>query len=169
MKCLLEPFCLVLLIVFHENQCIGLFLWKSLCPSFPTVHIFMFHTSQLNFCTYYQFQTVIIEFWPPFADQRLIHVTSEVRNFKSTETVIFWNVTHCSLVSTYCHFRGTCSLHLQYKRRQQVPLKHWYLFIYDVIDVTLFKMENFRFMQSSLTRGTLIFPDYFSVKYSKLN
>lgn len=26
MKCLLEQFCLVLLIVFDENQCVGLFL-----------------------------------------------------------------------------------------------------------------------------------------------
>lgn len=104
-----------------------------------------------------------------FADQRLIHVIFEVLNFESIETVIFWNVTHCSLVPKYWHFRATCFLHLQYKRRQQVPLKHCYLFIYHIIDVTLFKMENLRFIQSSLTRGTLIFPNYFSVKYSKLN
>jgi hypothetical protein len=161
---LLEQFCLVLLIVFYENQCIGLFLWKSQCPYFPTVYTFMFYTSQLNFCPYYQFQAVIIEFWPLIADQRLIYVTYEVWNFKSIETVIFWNVTHCSLTAKYWHFRGTCSLHLLYKRRQPVPLKHWYLFIYHVTDVTLFKMENFRFIPSSLTRDTLIFPDYFSVK-----
>ena len=126
MKCLLEQFCLVLLIVFYENQRIGLFLWKFQCPYFPTVYTFMFYTRQLNFCPYYQFQAVIIEFWPPIADQRLIYVTFEVQNFKSIETVIFWNVAHCSLVPKYRHFRGTCSLHLQYKRRQQVPLKHWY-------------------------------------------
>jgi hypothetical protein len=29
-----------------------------------------------------------------------------------TEVAVFWNITQCSLVEIYQHFRGTCWLHL---------------------------------------------------------
>lgn len=40
---------------------------------------------------------------------------------------VLWNVTACSVVDIYPQFRGNCCLNLllQWKLRQQIPVKHW--------------------------------------------
>jgi len=107
MKCYLEPFCLFFLTVFHENQCIGQFFFisKPLFSYIPHSSVLYKSVKLLSILSVSSCYNWILT---SFADQGpSMWQIYEVLKIKSIETVIFWNVTHCSFIPNYWHFRGT--------------------------------------------------------------